>query len=343
MSAETSLSLTSFLESYFHAEWTSEAPSWEAVIDLFRLHVGPQDVRAIVEAIAALSDGSAVGEQARKELQEASFYPDQTQADVPTEKWLASMHERLLAPSRRTDILAEYAAIVRDSVDSRTELRRQDLRSAYANLIPWVPIARCPFGSDAVFLRLDVDGIDGLWWDFHNPVRPHEAGLPATFLEMTGSMRVEQAPTTPFLIVPGPGAPFVLPHLLDREGVSAVIIGLEVGGLASTAVSYFARSTTDLDAPPAWGSNESTPRPAPPAIKPVLSHEMAYDFDLRPWVDSGKLLWISAMDQTLELRRGVEACPYLGLEGRRSITYLQDGRLWWRDPETGEPTYAEPS
>ncbi len=60
-------------------------------------------------------------------------------------------------------------------------------------------------------------------------------------------------------------------------------------------------------------------------------YEPAWDFELAPWIQAGKLLWIAPGDDALALRSDVDACPYLALPGHRGITRLQDGEAWWPD------------
>lgn len=306
--------LVAFLEANFHTEWTHDAPTWEAVIDAFVLQSTPDHVRRVTQAL---------------------------ESDFETEPWVTAVADRLHLRNRRDTLVADHAEVLESLEDAladgdpesdRLERRRQEQRDEYADLLPWVPVARCPFGAEATFLRIDVGGLDGSWWDFHDPVRPFEDDLPSTFLELTGAVRVDRIPSATFLSVPGPEAPFVLPALLAREGVIAVLTGLRVGDFDAFTVSYFVADgcADDVRPPPAWGAEEPTPRPGAAAVDPTLGLEANYDFELRPWVDREKLLWIAPMDSSLELRRGTQDCPYLELPGNRSITYLQNGRAWQR-------------
>ena len=53
------------------------------------------------------------------------------------------------------------------------------------------------------------------------------------------------------------------------------------------------------------------------------------EYDLRPWLESGRLRWIAPGDDSLELRTGADGCPYLDLPGERRRRYLQDGKTWF--------------
>jgi hypothetical protein len=53
------------------------------------------------------------------------------------------------------------------------------------------------------------------------------------------------------------------------------------------------------------------------------------DFELLPWVRDGRVLWIAPGDESLELRRGIDGCPYLDLPGERRRRYIQEGDTWF--------------
>lgn len=52
---------------------------------------------------------------------------------------------------------------------------------------------------------------------------------------------------------------------------------------------------------------------------------------MRPWLDSGKLLWIAPGDDHLELRSGSAGCPYLNLTGERRMQYVSGRQVWFGD------------
>lgn len=338
--------LVAFLEAHFHAEWTYEAPTWEVVVDAFTLQSTPESVRRLAQAFDRLDDASPLGEALRQGADSATFSLDAA-SDLTTERWLTAIADRLHLRGRRDALVADHQAVLEALEDAladgepeadRHERQRQQLRDEYADLLPWVAVARCPFTDEATFVRIDVGGLDGPWWDFRDPVRPFEESLPSTFLELTGALGVDHVPSTVFLAVPGPEVPYVLPGLLGRDGVVAVLTSLRVGDFDAFTVSYFVDQATsnDVRPPPAWGAEESTPRSGAANVDPTLALEANFDFELRPWIERDKLLWVVPMDSTLELRSGTQDCPYLDLPGRRSVIHLQGGRAWQRDPRTGE-------
>jgi hypothetical protein len=60
----------------------------------------------------------------------------------------------------------------------------------------------------------------------------------------------------------------------------------------------------------------------------VTENEREYDFNLEPWVRSGKLLWIAPGDRTMTIRTGLKDCPFTGLVGQEKNQRIQYGKLW---------------
>ena len=203
----------------------------------------------------------------------------------------------------------------------------------YAEALPRVALARCPFTRSEVSRSIDTFGIDGPWWDYEFPVRPTDP-VPDTFFAFTGALHINgKPPATEFMVKPGPGAPFVVPRLLARNEIVAVISQVKVGKSDGYAVLYFAQPMVrdelrfndwgmgqawfkDADGNWAWDRNEE-------------DFEQL-DFDLAPWVERGKLRWIAPGDKKLTLRDESKGFPYAGVKGSRSFVRVQFGEV--REP-----------
>jgi hypothetical protein len=187
-----------------------------------------------------------------------------------------------------------------------------------------------------VYHSLDPFGIDGLWWNYEAPVRPVE-NLPVTFHGITGALSLNGPPdNAPFLCVPGPGAPYVLPAVLSPDHVTAVVSTVPIGSHTGYAILYFAdQEQTPAPQPDDWGMDhwERLSRSgtlewgesAPASRKP--------DFDLTPWIERKKLLWIRKEDRTLSLQSGTAGCPYLGTGGTHHLQRIRAGRVWQQEQE----------
>ena len=205
-----------------------------------------------------------------------------------------------------------------------------DLRKQYEAGLPFLPLSRCPFSRQVVYHSIDPFGIDGLWWNYEAPVRPVE-NLPVTFHAITGALSLNGPPgDTPFLCVPGPGAPYVLPAVLSHDHVTAVVSSVPVGSHTGYAILYFTgREQAAVPRPDSWGMDhwELLGRNGSLHWGEDSSAVQAADFMLAPWIENGKLLWIRQDDRTLSLQTGTAGCPYLALGGTRRIQRIRAGRV----------------
>lgn len=203
-------------------------------------------------------------------------------------------------------------------------------RQAYEDSLPRLVLGRCPFSRELFYHSFDPFGLDGLWWNFEAPVRPLEELLPSYFA-LTGAVCLGSSiESAPFLCKPGPGLPYVLPKLLKHPEIEAVIRELTVGPHRAFAVVYFARSfPPGLSPANEWGTDRAYLRTAG-SVGWVSSIEQPadFDFDLRPWLEQGKLHWMAAEDPTESLHSGAKDCPYLDLAGERKLQRIEHGKVW---------------
>jgi hypothetical protein len=199
----------------------------------------------------------------------------------------------------------------------------------YRELLPDVPVARCPHSGALVSWPIDTMGLDAWFWNYLRPIRRTPESLPPAWLAMAGAMRLaEPVEHPPFAVVPGPDVPFVVPEILGADGVRAVVTEIPVGRHTGWAISYFGPKPRDVPLINVWGVNtypvydddgtwhgwaQERPRVA------------RYDFDLTRWLRSGKLLWIEPGDESMALREDPGDCPFTDLPGQRRITVIANG------------------
>lgn len=210
--------------------------------------------------------------------------------------------------------------------------RWSDLKDEYVAGVPVMALSRCPFTDQTMQHSMDHFGLDGLWWNYEAACRPVEQ-LPESYFALAGALRpAGPPPWFPFLCKPGPEVPCVIPPMLRHPAVKAVLSTGSVGEHQGYAIAYFAKPIPfDIPRVNTWGTNEYKFRDEKGKLRWDSQPDNPFDmdFDLAPWISNGKLLWIAPGDTTLTLRDTVSGCPYLGLEGRRKITYIQKGRVWW--------------
>jgi hypothetical protein len=209
--------------------------------------------------------------------------------------------------------------------------RIDELTDRYEELIPEVTVARCPHTGALVRWLIDTAGLDGWFWRYSGGARPWVRSRPDTWLAMPGAMRLtEPVEVTTYRVMPGPGVPYVVPRILAAPDARAVIAQLPVGAHTGWTISYFGRRPR----PPVklvnlWGKDDfPTWHGGDWGWDADTETTGSYDFALRPWLASGKLLWLEPGDEQGTLREGLADCPYLDLPGPRTIATLQDGRVF---------------
>lgn len=204
------------------------------------------------------------------------------------------------------------------------------LRNLYLENLPKVSISRCPFTGEVLQYSIDNQGLDGLWWNFYDPVRDNFPEL-NTFVTLSGALKVNQPlEYTEFPVMPGPEIPYVLPALLENEEVLAVLSSIKVGNHTAYTVVYYSKNPSSIILRPnEWGIDRYYYQDENGELVWSQEDEIIEikDFDLIPWIEAGKLFWILPEDKTLNLRADIQQCPYVGLSGNQNIQILQDGEL----------------
>lgn len=259
----------------------------------------------------------------------ASTFTEQERADivgayVGALKELGDLEFEMTDQANITD-----AAIKKVSILSS---RLSALADRYRSGLPIAALSRCPFSGKVVSHSFDPYGFDGMWWQYHDPLRPpREPSVGPYFLALTGAVRIQVPPEyTEFLAVVGPGAPFVIPRVLRLPQVRAVISVVKIGKHRGTAIAYFANADIgDVRPPTVWGTQWTTLDPdLRSPLEEASDMEHDFDFELERWVHAGRLLWIAPGDTTLTLRNDLEGCPYFKLSNERDIQRLQYGECW---------------
>lgn len=245
---------------------------------------------------------------------------------------------------RRDAIVAELARLASEAEELATESHGDDsgpatrsqrvfeLREEYEALLPVVAVSACPFTGARLELPFDGYDLDGPFWDHDAPVRP-EVDTPPTYFALTGAVRLGSpiAPA-PFLCVPGPEVPYVLPRLLEDDRIGAVVSQIPIGPHIGFAIAYFAREPAhDLPRANTWGTHEYWffDEEGEFGWDSELDFDSDHDHDLAAWIADGSLWWVAPGDPDLTLHQSVDDCPFLDLPGRRSTTHLREGNLWW--------------
>jgi hypothetical protein len=192
------------------------------------------------------------------------------------------------------------------------------LERQYARRVPRPVVSFDPISQEPFRLGIDTFGLDGFWWEVDGPGRPSDEPLPLTWYAFTGALRLaEPYEDNGFTVKLGAVAPYVVPRVLQRPGVVAVVSTVPVGHHAAWLVVYFAPWP---DPPPGkrlneWARSSYRVRggEGPFGWDTAFDYPLEWDFDLAPWIRMGKLLWTPPDDPGAVARTGTQGCPYLDL------------------------------
>jgi hypothetical protein len=240
----------------------------------------------------------------------------------------AALLERYFAAYRAADA-AELARPERDASAFRAEMK--EIAKVYVDAVPIMALSRSPFTGEVFETSFDPFGLDGLWWAYDHQFRPY-LEWPADLVGFTGSVKI-RGPLPGFSLktMPGPEAPFVLPELMADPATVVVISSVMVGPHVGLPITYWSTTPHEtLAHVDDWGMRSFAFQRSDGSM--VSGHatqaDEDKDFELRPWVESGRVRWIAPGDESLTVRTGVDGCPYLDLPGERRRRYLQEGDTW---------------
>jgi hypothetical protein len=214
--------------------------------------------------------------------------------------------------------------------------RAVELEESYLKELPRVVMSRCPFDHQPLYRTFDPFGLDGPWW--RGDASPEEPVACRHFLVLDGALSFNGRPAQAgsFEVRPGPQVPFVIPRLLEKEGVKAVVSMLAMeNGYVAYPVAYFAeRRPPPQELTATWGRTLYLYETQLGETSWRVASEVR-DFELDPWLTSGKLLWTSGNGDAMRLKQGTD-CPHAGLRGERRPAVLEGDRVWFDVPHGGQ-------
>lgn len=252
--------------------------------------------------------------------------PHQEDVPSPTVGSPAVDGVRPFDAGERADLLQRILELTRRAATAEHALEPgwRDLKSQlaallheYSRRVPRPVVSFDPIGGQPFRLGIDTFGLDGFWWEIDGPRRPSDEPLPPTWYAFNGAMRLAQPyEENGFAVKVGPVAPFVVPRILRRPGVVAVVSEVTVGRHTGWLTVYFA----PWPGPPPgkrvneWARNSYRVRTddGPFGWDSALDYPIEWDFDLVPWIEMGKVLWTRPGDPAAGALSG-DGCPYLGL------------------------------
>jgi hypothetical protein len=192
----------------------------------------------------------------------------------------------------------------------------------YADRLPRIVFSACPFTGEPLKHSFDPWGLDGPWWHMDREVEIEEPKAPAAFKALLGAvaLRGRKPREARDPVLAGPDVPFVVPRLLGLPGMVAVVscVELATGDLAYPVAYYSTEEIPQRRLHQFWLQQEHWFELEGGKSGWLIANDV-WDFDLLPWIQSGKLRWIAPGDPEARVVDGRVngACPFVGLPGER--------------------------
>lgn len=253
--------------------------------------------------------------------------------DIELRQQLVTRHHEIRNFLRLSSFAEKTDALLAER--TREYQKLSAILDRYTGLLPRLEVSRCPFCGESQAIAVDNVNLDGPWWSMDEPARPITPDkLCPHWLTQTGAVSVAGSPpVAPFTIKLGPAVPYVVKPILERPDVRAVLSSFRVGAHRAFLVMYFTPQP-DFNVPlhDVWPTRVRPPGPGKASLAAAESirdyyDEFSYDYDLAPWMASGKLFWIAPDAADCKLYSGPTGSPYLGLPGERRIQRMLNGTL----------------
>ncbi len=204
------------------------------------------------------------------------------------------------------------------------------LKETYFEKLPQIVMSCCPYDNKPLVRTFDPFGLDGFWW--RKGASPDELPSCPHFCVLRGAVNYNGLPVQAgnMEIRPGPEVPYVLPRLLDMEGMIAVVSSISMDcGYTAYPIAYFADKRPPVDSLTAeWRNTIYTYKTQLGEEGWIYANDV-WDFDLLPWLKKRKLFWCEpGSDNTRISEADPRSCPYLDLPGRQENIIVENKKCW---------------
>jgi hypothetical protein len=213
----------------------------------------------------------------------------------------------------------------------------------YFDGLPRVVMSACPYCGEPLVRSFDPWGFDGVWWGDTAIYKAAEPPACDHFRVLQGAVRIPDTAVPARVVMdsqPGPDVPFVIPRLLELANMIAVVgeLAMEVGGPAYPIAYFSDQSFEPRDLHQEWRRTMLWFQRDGRDLWTASND--AWDFDLQPWIDRGKLRWVllgpGVERPALHPSGEGDACPFVALPGQREPQAVFAGGREYLDLPDGE-------
>lgn len=200
--------------------------------------------------------------------------------------------------------------------------------AAYFHALPAVVMGCCPFDGRPLLRSFDPFDFDGPWW--RPDASPEEPPPCPHFCCLTGAVSLggQQPRILEGSVYIGGDIPFVIPRLLEFEGMIAVIGEIALAnGCRAYPVAYFASRRPPPEKLTADWARSNFVYTTQLGIHRWRLTDEIWDLDLGPWIRRQKIRWCAPGSGNARLTEGQpEDCPFVDLAGTgRAMVLQSDG------------------
>jgi hypothetical protein len=210
----------------------------------------------------------------------------------------------------------------------------------YADRLPRVRLSSCPYCGEPLKRVFDPFGMDGPWWHVDVQVKYDEPAACDHFRVLLGAVNLgDRVPEeVRGEVRPGPEVPFVVPALLALPGMLAVVGRLQLAtGDVAYPIAYFSdQPTRPVSLHQPWCRNMYWFQTDDGRAAWSTANDI-FDFDLRPYVESGQLRWVDLAADESEVLTGAREFPFFAVGGVRERQQIASGERAFLGLPTGEP------
>lgn len=224
------------------------------------------------------------------------FTPEQVQKRNSFVQQYRNVHGEMRTIEGRIEELLKDPDSNVEMLEKQFDLLHRQLEPVICEYWHWLPeilLGHCPICQEALNIKFDPVDLHGFWWMDRTQRNAQDPETCPHFCLLTGAMDLCGKPhgNTLFPVETGPEQPFVIPGFLELPGITAVTTSIEMNcGFIAHPVIYFSEHPPQVSPSRlAWGkegykifANEDEPG--------WTVNQEDFDFNLEPWLESGKLI-----------------------------------------------------